>query len=72
MICAVNYVGTVKDEELAWQIRQVALDGELWSENLQCDVTLHALTDMTHCWVVNLVMKFQFLKRVGDYQLRRE
>jgi hypothetical protein len=44
----------------------VELDTELWSENLQCEVTVRVLTDMAHCWVVNMVIKFQALKRVGD------
>jgi hypothetical protein len=33
---------------------------------------VHVATDMSQCWVVNLVMKFQVLKSVGDDQLRRE
>jgi len=48
----------------------VELDRELWSGNLQCEVTLHVVTDMSQFWIVNMVMKFQVLKRVGDYQLR--
>ena len=48
------------------------MDRELWSENLECEMTLHVLTDMSQFWVVNMVMKFQVVKGVDDYQLRRE
>lgn len=48
------------------------MDRELWSENLQCEVTLRVITDMSHVWILNMVMKFQVLKRAGDCQLRRD
>lgn len=48
------------------------MDRELWSENLQCEVTLRVVTDMTQFWFVNMLMKCQVLKRVGDYQLRSD
>jgi len=53
MICAVNWLGTVKGEEVVGQT-EVELDRALWAENLQVEVPKHVvLTDMTQCWIVN-------------------